>query len=172
MKIKKESLNYLIPALVLILFFGFILYKGGSLSSASSAIGGYKYEGYFIGGSPGESLDIRLVRWHKHKGYERVVFDVYEYNGVLTNNNYTRAKVTGEYEIGREGESSDIDGELRGYIAFSASIPSFNGSNVIRRLEVFPDKDSYLFTFTLKKRAAYKVFTLKNPTRIVIDIAD
>ncbi len=171
LKFKKEYTPYLIATLALIGFFAFLFFRGMG-GGGYLPIDGYKYSGYFSGGEPGENLDVRLIRWHKHKGYERIVFDVYKYNSILDPKDYIRSNVTGEYEIGRDAQSKDIDGELRGYSSVSAPIPSFKGSSVIKRLEFMPDKESFLFTIKLKKRSAYKVFTLKHPTRIVIDIAD
>ncbi len=170
LKIKKDKVPYLITFLVLIGFLAFLFIRGVG-GNGHVSIDGYKYSGFFSGGAPSNNLDIRLIRWHKHKGYERVVFDVYRYNSILDRKDYARSDITGEYEIGREGTNSAIDGELKGYTSISATIPSFRTSSIIRRVEFMPDKDSFLFTITLKKRSAYKVFTLKHPTRIVIDIA-
>jgi len=167
----KGVLGYLLPALLLIGFVLFLLIKGGGLGSIPKD---YKKSGYFHGGNGGSELDIRKVRWHKHLGFERLVFDCYQYNGVLDNKSYVLTDNTGIYQIGKEKVSSlELDGELKGYRAFSAHIPAFSKSKLIEDIEIFPeDGDGVLFTIKLKKSTPYKVFTLKNPARIVIDLKD
>ena len=167
----KNVLGYLIPFVLLISFFLFLIYKGdGSFNTPKD----YKNSGYFYGGNGGSDLDIRKVRWHKHNGFERLVLDCYQYNGVLGKKSYVLTDNTGNYQIGREKASSlELDGELKGYRAFSASIPSFSKSKLIDDIEIFPDEDEVvLFTIKLKKSTPYKVFTLKNHARIVIDLKD
>ena len=167
----KGVLGYLLPSLLLVGFFLFLLIKGGSFGTIPKD---YKKSGYFHGGNGGSELDIRRVRWHKHSGFERLVFDCYKYDGVLGDKSYILTDSTGKYQIGNEKVSSlEIDGELKGYRAFSASIPSFPKSKLIDTIDIFPeDSDSILFTIKLKKSTPYKVFTLKNPARIVIDLKD
>jgi len=171
-KLKSKSvLGYLIPFVLLIGFFLFLIYKGdGSFSAPKD----YKTSGYFYGGNGGSDLDVRTVRWHKHNGFERLVLDCYQYNGVLGDKSYVLTNNTGKYQIGREKASSlELDGELKGYRAFSASVASFSSSKLIDDIEIFPDEDEViLFTIKLKKSTPYKVFTLKSPARIVIDLKD
>jgi len=171
----KKSWGYIIPALLLIAGALFLSVK--STGGLGGAVGGflsdgYKSSGYFSGGKMTEGLDVRTVRWHKHEGYERLVFDIYEWDGVFGDNPYQKTDQTGLYQIGKEKSGSlSLDGELSGYRAFSAKMPSFIKSKRIKRMQVFPnDENSFLFTFTLKSPATYKVFTLKNPARIIIDI--
>jgi len=168
---KKISFAYIIPALLLVggAIFLFMRINGDSGGFFS---GGYKSYGYFQGGEMSEDLDVRSVRWHQHKGYERVVFDVSKYDGVFGSAPYKDTGEVGIYQIGIEVKNGlSIDGELSGYRAFSARAPSFKKSKLINKMEIFPnDIQSFLFSLELKKPASYKVFTLKNPTRIIIDI--
>lgn len=171
----KKSWGYIIPALFLIAGVIFLFPKSnGGISGAMGGFmsGGYKSSGYFTGGKMTDGLDVRTVRWHKHKGYERLVFDIYAWDGVFGDKPYQKTNETGVYQIGKEeGGSLSLDGELSGYRAFSAKMPYLNKSKLIKKMQVFPnDENSFLFTFTLKSPASYKVFTLKNPARIIIDI--
>ena len=169
----KSFWGYFIPALLLILFILFLYYRGSG-TKLSSHESSYKSVGYFVGGNPSSDLDIRRVRWHKHVGFERVVFDCYRYDGVLGRKTYVLSSDTGEYEIGKEKKNAlEIDGEIKGYRSFSAILPSFDKSKLIRSIELLnEDNGAYLFTIHLKKSTPYKVFTLSNPARIVIDLKD
>jgi len=170
-KIKKKHIGYLIPALLLILGALFLYLKSENAAGGIGS-GGYKTYGYFQGGKPANDLNIQSVRWHKHNGYERLVLDVVKWNGVFSDAPYTKAQETGRYEVGRELNSAlSIDGELSGYRAFSAKMPSFSKSALIKKMEVLSNDDgTFIFTIYLKHAGAYKVFTLKHPARIVIDI--
>ncbi len=170
-KIKSKTLwGYIVPAITLLIF-GIFLYikgSGGSIFVESD----YKNSGYFTGGSGGDDLDIKRIRWHKHHGFERVVFDCYKYNGMFTNKQYLLTNETGFYEIGKDKKGSlELDGEIKGYRAFSADIPSFSKSKLINSIEVMPeDEGAFLFTIKLKKSTPYKAFYLTKPARIIIDL--
>lgn len=170
----KTTWGYIIPALFLIGGGYFLFSKSSSAGGViNSYIGkGYKNIGYFDGGKAARDLDVRAIRWSSHHGYERVVFDIYKWHGVFDTTPYKATSFTGLYQIGKEEqESRHLDGEILGYRAFTAKLPSFTKSKLIEKMQIIPnEEDSYYFTFTLKKPVAYKVFTLKHPTRIVIDI--
>ncbi len=170
-KISKKSLGYLIPTLLLI-GGAFFLYYKTNVASGGFASGGFKSYGYFTGGKPASDLDVHTVRWHQHQGYERVVFDIYKYNGIFSDTPFIKADKTGHYQIGSEMQNSlELDGEVSGYRAFSAAFPSFAHSHMVKSIEVFPEDDgNYLFTMHLKRPVRYKVFSLKNPARIIIDL--
>jgi hypothetical protein len=148
------------------------LYLKTSGATGGGLSGGFKSQGYFQGGSIAEDLNVKSIRWHKHNGYERIVLDIYKWNGVFSETPYKKAHETGLYQIGREViTAASIDGEISGYRAFTANMPHFSKSASIKKMEVFSNDDnSFIFTLSLKYPAAYKVFTLKNPARIVIDI--
>ncbi len=174
-KPSKRGWGYIIPTLFLIAGAIFLFYKSnGGISPISGLLGGgYKSAGYFHGGKMTKGLDVRSIRWSdKHNGYERVVLDVYIWHGVFDNTPYQKSNRVGLYQIGKEEKGSvHLDGELSGYRAFSAKLPSFSKSKFIKKMQVIPnDENSFYFTLTLKKPAIYKVFTLKNPARIVIDL--
>lgn len=170
-KTKKNKWGYIIPA-VLLLLGALFLYLKTNGASGGFASGGYKSSGYFSGGKLSEGLDVKTVRWHKHDGYERLVFDIYAWDGVFGNHPYKKSHETGLYQIGMELQNAlSLDGELSGYRDFSAKMPHFANSKMLKKMQVLSNDDgSYLFTLELKRAVTYKVFTLKNPARIVIDI--
>jgi len=170
-KIAKQHWGYIIPTLLLIAGGLFLFMKTG-VTSSSFLSGGFKSHGYFSGGSGGKDLNIKSVRWHTHNGYERLVFDISQWNGVLAQRAYKSTNETGLYEIGTELKNTTyIDGELSGYRSFTGNMPYFKKSKLLKNMQVFPNgDDSYLFRIALKNKASYKVFTLKKPARIIIDI--
>jgi len=170
-KTNKKSWVYFISAFFLIAGALFLFFKSDTSFEGFSS-GGYISDGYFSAGTMTDDLDVRAIRWHKHNGYERLVFDIYEWRGILEEMPYQMSDRVGLYQIGREPTNSKtIDGELSGYRAFSAKLPSMTKSKFIKKMEVYPDDDnSYLFAIHLKKEARYKVFSLRNPARIIIDI--
>ncbi len=170
-KIAKQHWGYIIPTLLLIAGGLFLFMKTGA-STDGLMSGGFKSYGYFSGGSGGKDLNVKSVRWHTHNGYERLVFDISKWDGVLGEHPYKSTNETGIYEIGTELKNAKyIDGELSGYHSFTGNMPYFKKSKLLKDMQVFPNgDDSYLFRIGLKNKAAYKVFTLKNPARIIIDI--
>lgn len=170
-KTKRSKWGYIIPAVLLVMGGLFLFFKMSS-ATGGMASDGYKAYGFFKGGKITDGLDVHTIRWHKHDGYERLVFDIYKWTGVFGESPFKKSEVTGVYHIGREIEHAKIiDGEVSGFRAFSAKIPNFKGSQRIKGIETFSEDDSsYLFSIELKKEAKYKVFSLKNPARIIIDI--
>ncbi len=173
----KKSWGYIIPTLLLIGGAFFLFSKSIGASNPLAGVGGfmsggYKSSGYFSGGKITDGLDVKSIRWHKHDGYERLVFDIYKWDGVFGNNPYEKTNEVGVYQIGKENaDVLSLDGELSGYRSFSAKKPYLKNSKIIKDMEIYSDDESgFLFSFSLKKPASYKVFTLKNPARIIIDI--
>lgn len=170
----KKSWGYIIPTLFLIAGAIFLYLKSnpGSNPIGGLLTGGYKSAGYFHGGKMTKGLDVRAVRWSTHEGYERVVLDTYIWHGIFDSAPYKKTNKVGLYQIGKEAEGSlHLDAEIVGFRAFSAKLPSFSKSKLIQNMQVIPnEEDSFYFTLTLKKSAIYKVFTLQNPGRIVIDL--
>ena len=166
----KKSWGYIIPTLFLLAGAFFLFSK--STGSGMFLSAGYKSSGYFHGGKIAKDLDVRAIRWSTHEGYERVVLDVYIWHGVFGNKPYQETSKTGLYQIGKDEKGSlHLDGEIVGFRAFSAKTPSFSKSKLIEKMQVIPNEEnSFYFTLTLKKPASYKVFTLKKPARIVIDM--
>ncbi len=124
----------------------------------------YRDQGYVKGGKSADGFDVYSLRWHKHNGFERLVFDI-------SDEFSSYDAVVGFYSIGTEAiDSTSIAGELLGYSLFSAYIPSFKDSEIIHEMEVSSQKDTgYFFSISLKQPVSYKVFSLTDPARIIID---
>ncbi len=105
------------------------------------------------------SSEVARVRWHQHDGFERLVFDI---------NGYT----TGNFKMGEDARNdTKLHGFLTGYRSFSATLPSFTSSNIVKDMEVYTEgNNGYEFTIFLHRPTDYKLFSLPNPDRIVIDM--
>ena len=103
--------------------------------------------------------EVTRVRWHQHDGFERLVFDVSDYN-------------TGNFKMGVDAyNDTKLHGFLTGYRYFSQTLPSFGSSTIVKNMKVYTQsKNDYSFTLFLHRPTDYKVFALSNPSRIVIDM--
>jgi len=103
--------------------------------------------------------EVTSVRWSQHDGFERLVLDIYAYS-------------EGNFKIGEDAKNNTkLHGFLTGYRFFTPAIPSFASSSIVKNMEVYTEgKNGYSFTLFLNRPTDYKVFALKSPDRIVIDI--
>jgi len=103
--------------------------------------------------------EVTRVRWHQHDGFERLVLDV---------SGYSR----GNFKMGVDARNNTkLHGFLTGYRYFSATLPDFGSSTIIRNMEVYSKgKDGYSFTLFLNRPTEYKLLLLQEPSRIVIDM--
>lgn len=103
--------------------------------------------------------EVTRIRWNHHHGFERLVFDV---------SDDTSATFT--MGVDRR-DNTRVHGELIGYRDFLATLPNFSSSNIIKEMKVYElSENSYKFTIFLHRPMEYKVFALKEPSRIVIDM--
>ena len=103
--------------------------------------------------------EVTRIRWHQHDGFERLVLDV---------SGYSR----GNFKMGVDARNNTkLHGFLTGYRYFSATLPDFGSSTIIRNMEVYSKgKDGYSFTLFLNRPTEYKLLLLQEPSRIVIDM--
>jgi hypothetical protein len=111
-----------------------------------------------------DGLDVRKIREGKHKGYIRLVFDVYD--------DTKAAKTVGRYDAKHSNSKKDISVILHGYRKFSALLPSFPHYSIIEQIhfDQYPENSGFKFHIKLRENATVKIFDLKNPARIVFDI--
>lgn len=109
-------------------------------------------------------LELRKVREGEHKGYIRLVFDVY--------NDAKPATIVGHYDVKYSHSRKNIAINLHGYQKFTAPLPFFSPDSLIEQIYFDQNQDSSGLKFHIKLRrdAKVKVFDLKNPARIVFDI--
>lgn len=118
-------------------------------------------------GPPGN--DIRSMRWGRHGTVERIVFEVYEEWQGETPLSQPRS-----FEVDSETHPHRLIVRLEGVWSVSAAVPSLKKSSLVGGIYRIPSRDrsGQLFAITLKKPATYKVFSLGDPARIVIDVTE
>jgi hypothetical protein len=125
----------------------------------------------FTGGKVSDRLDIGTIRVSHEKNSIRLVFDSYKWN--LTSE-YLGEKVdnTGSYHFNYSPKKSLITATVDGYRGFSAKLPTFDKNSIIEEMSMneYLDDSGYKFHIKLRYDAEVKVFDLKNPARIVLDI--
>jgi hypothetical protein len=126
--------------------------------------GGYKSSGFFEGGRDVNGLSIHSIRWSRHNGYERLVFDISDDQSRYLSD-------VGRYSVGTDySDSTSISGKLLGCNRILGISPNFSGSDIVYRLDLSSDTtDGCFFTVALKRSLNYKVFVLPNPARLIID---
>ncbi len=128
------------------------------------------------GGEIADGLDVGSIRLGSHSTYDRLVFDVTYWEGA--------AEELGEYAE-KPGHFSmkpllmgvEYSLELGGFRAFSAPMPKFSADSRLssisrRRGEAFEDDSTISLLIRFQSKQCYRVFTLVNPARIVLDVGE
>ncbi len=129
------------------------------------------FDAEFSGGDVSDDLDIGTIRVSEQKDSVRLVFDTYRWNQT---SEYLGEKVdfVGSYNFDYSPEKLLITATVDGYRAFSAKFPTFNKNSLVEEMyfDEYIDDSGYRFFIKLRYDAEVKVFSLKNPGRIVVDI--
>jgi len=129
------------------------------------------YDSKFSGGQVNDGLDIGTIRVSEDKNSVRLVFDSYKWNHT---SEYLGEKVNvvGSYNFDYSREKYLITATVDGYRAFSAKLPKFGKNSLVEEMYMgkYLDDSGYKFFIKLRYDANVKVFSLKNPARIVVDI--
>jgi len=124
------------------------------------------------GGVISDGLDLANIKVAEHQEYTRVVFYVNNWEGHSRAG--TPADTTGSYRFVLSDDKKSIEVELLGYrSATLTNIPLVESISSIKRLvgEEYGDDSSLFYDIKLKDRVSkIEVFTLSNPTRVVLDI--
>ena len=129
----------------------------------------------FTGGKMADGLDMHKIRASANSAKTRLVFESYLWN-VGKNMPTTQANNSGNYLFTYDSKTNTITALINGYRAFSAltgaKIATFPAGNMIKNIKLLPymDDSGYKFIINIKEDAQVKVFELKNPGRIVVDI--
>jgi hypothetical protein len=118
----------------------------------------------FSGGTIQDGLEVKEIRQGRHEGYTRLVFDVYA--------NEKQAYSVGNYNVQYHVHHDNIEVVINGYRKFSATMPNFSQSSGIEKiyLGTYLDDSGFKFHIKLQNKAKVRVFDLKQPARLVIDI--
>ncbi len=122
----------------------------------------------FRGGTINDGLDMKVIRSSQDAIRTRLVFDSYTLNG--------KATQSGNYIFTYNPSTKQIIAVINGYRKFSAlsseKIRTFPNNRIIKniKMEKYMDDSGFKFNISLKNAASVKVFELKAPARIVVDI--
>jgi hypothetical protein len=125
----------------------------------------------FSGGVESDDLDIGAIRVSQDKESIRLVFDIHKWNQT-TEYLGEKVDIAGSYEFSYSSQKALITATIKGYRAFSAKLPKFSKDSVIEKIymDKYLDDSGYKFHIKLRYDAEVKVFSLKNPARIVVDV--
>jgi hypothetical protein len=118
----------------------------------------------FSGGKVQDGLEVKEIRQGRHEGYIRLVFDVHSEG--------QSADSVGPYNVKYHIEKNTIEVVLNGYRKFSAPLPRFSSSSIVKELYfgTYLDDSGFKFNINLRHKSKIRVFDLKQPARLVIDI--
>ena len=129
----------------------------------------------FTGGKIANGLDMHRIRASANAARTRLVFESY----LWTNGRdvpSTQANNSGNYLFTYNSKTRTITALIDGYKGFTAlkgaKIATLPAGSMIKEIKLLPymDDSGYKFTISIKEEAQVKVFELKNPGRIVVDI--
>ena len=125
----------------------------------------------FSGMKTDDGLDIGTIRVSEKENSVRLVFDSYKWNDT-TEYLGDKANQVASYDFDYDPDKLLITAVVHGYRAFSADLPKFPSKSIIDKiyLDKYLDDSGYKFYIKLKSDSQVKVFDLKNPGRIVVDI--
>jgi len=141
-------------------------------TTEAAALSGFISSGGFSGGLGSFGQDVAFARYGYHQSYERIVFDIYEWIGGEPS---TRAEKITLYATNISADGKTISITLNGAIdayARSSGI-DLKGSSVIKSVDYMDpgNGDAVAIIISLSQKSQYKVFELKSPAKLVVDIA-
>jgi len=124
----------------------------------------------FTGGIITDGQDVSNIRFGRHDAFDRLVFDLATWTGNTGPGENVEESCHYEATISDDGKTITL--LLSGARGASATLPDLAGSDYFSAISVFYPKDDSAvgFNITLKQASAYKVFNLKTPGRIVVDV--
>lgn len=141
-------------------------------STSEPLLEGFISTGGFNGGTQTSGQDVAFARFGLHDGYERVVFDIYEWVGGKPTDTVSEI---GPYEtsISSDGKTITInlDGAINAYAKQEAL--DLKGSKTLLSVSYDTPSTGERVQITLKfaEPVKYKVFDLKSAARLVVDFA-
>lgn len=122
----------------------------------------------FEGGVMSDGLNLKFMREGNHGDYLRLVFDTYAW----LDGNSQPATSVGHYTANYNPASGVITVVIQGYRAFSAPFPDFASKSIVEKIYLgeYLDDSGYKFHIKLRDFVKIRVFNLKSPARLIIDI--
>ena len=133
---------------------------------------GFISTGGFSGGTQTSGQDVAFARYGLHDGYERLVFDIYEWVGGKPTDTVSEI---GPYESSISTDGKTITISLEGAINAYAKQEALDlkGSSTLLSVTYDTPSTGEKVQITLKfaEPVKYKVFNLKSAARLVVDFA-
>jgi hypothetical protein len=134
----------------------------------------YISSGSFEGGEITDGLDVKEMKYASHGKYERIILYIYKWGGHDKPEGTEPVDVPGHFKISSGKNNENLDVQLGGYRAFTAKLPRFEKSNLIRDItlptgEKIVTGNGFSFVIGFKIPVKFEVFELHSPARIVID---
>lgn len=146
--------------------------KTTEATTESTALSGFISSGGFSGGEGSFGQDVAYARYGFHQTYERIVFDIYEWIGGQPSTRTERITLYAS-NISADGKTISItlNGAIDAYARTSGI--DLKGSQNIKSVDYMDpgNGDAVAIIISLTQKSQYKVFELKSPARLVIDIA-
>ena len=134
----------------------------------------YITSGSFEGGEITDGLDVGDMKWMKRGKYERIILYVYKSGGHDKSEGIEPVDVPGYFKISSGENDENLNVELGGYRTFTAKLPRFEKSSLIRDItlptgEKLAPGNGFSFVIGFRIPVQFEVFELQSPARIVID---
>lgn len=133
---------------------------------------GFVGSGEFSGGVKSSGQDIASARYGHHIDFDRIVFDIYEWQGGQPQNPVENIT---EYKSSISSDGKTISIVLYGALDAYArnSLLDLKGRNHIKSVTYNSagSTESVTINISLENRSVYKVFDVKSPARLIVDFA-
>lgn len=133
---------------------------------------GFLSSGGFNGGTKTSGQDIASARYGHHIDFDRIVFDIYEWQGGQPQNT---VDVVTEYSTSISNDGKTISIVLNGAIdAYARNIAlDLKGREHIKSVSYSTAglSESVTINIVLENESMYKVFDIKSPARLIVDFA-
>jgi hypothetical protein len=166
--LRNPTASRLRSKLVLVFFASFMVCRS-SLADASPFT-----QRMMSGGTISDGLDVGTIRQGRHPTFDRLVFDVTNWEGAGAEAGKPAAS-PGHISISPLVARLEYAIELGGFRAFSAPMPAFSDNSRIaslkrRKGEAYEDDSTVALLIKFQTEFCYRVITLDDPARIVIDV--
>lgn len=148
-----------------------------STTEATTAPAPFDYSGFissgsFTGGKASSGQDVGSARYGNHNDFDRIAFDIYKWNGSAPQD--TVEEITSyTASISPDGKKITIilTGAMDAYASMNAIDFTVSPNIASVKYSLSGPNESVQIDISLKNACQFKVFSLKSPARLVVDIA-
>ena len=143
-----------------------------STEEEAVVLDGYIDKGGFTGGVLSSSQDIAAARFGHNIGFDRIVFDLFEWTGGQPSE---ASEVVTQYASSISEDKKTIKITFTGAVdAYAKNIPlDLKGYQSVESVtyDVSRSTESVVVTINLSNASTYKVLNVKSPARLIVDFA-